>query len=533
VIDSLTPWEQVAFFAALAVIVVNLVWTIWLFRRARGPAGQVDEGEATTDDFTWVFFVPALNEEVTIADSVTRLLDVSCRDRHIVVIDDASDDRTPDVLAALDAPGLVVVRRELPDARVGKASALNDAWRRLPSLLGDVDSERTIVCIVDADGRLDADAPSKVVDHFADPGVGGVQVRVRIYNRQRMLTRAQDIEFGVYGLLYQAARSTVGTAGMGGNGQFNRLAALNDVADEEGPWRHKLTEDQDIGLRMLEAGWRCGHDNRASVEQQGLSNLRRLLRQRTRWSQGNLQAMVHLGSVPGYQLTRRARLDQAWYLLQPVASAVVGVGVLAALVASITRGVELLPEAWMWLAAALVLAFGGVVLGVTARTGRDPQAWLIAVTIGIAYSFYAWLLWPALMRATWRQLRAKGAWAKTEREAITGAPALAAAVQMVQPVLRPISSPLPSTPSRSPSRPANRPTRRPPTESCGNRYRSRGRERDAIRKIGAEPTIPVHQVLWDVIAELPLNERAAAVLRFYGGSLRPALAAQSTLRRVP
>ncbi len=60
---------------------------------------------------------------------------------------------------------------------------------------------------------------------------------------------------------------------------------------------------------------------------------------------------------------------------------------------------------------------------------------------------------------------------------------------------------------------------------CRNRYRSMGRERDAIRRIGAEPSTPIHQVLWDVIAELPLNERAAVVLRFYGGFTQAEIAA--------
>ena len=42
---------------------------------------------------------------------------------------------------------------------------------------------------------------------------------------------------------------------MGGNGQFNRLAALDDVADDAWSWRDRLTEDQDLGLRLIAAGW--------------------------------------------------------------------------------------------------------------------------------------------------------------------------------------------------------------------------------------------------------------------------------------
>ncbi len=46
------------------------------------------------DDFTWVFLVPALNEEIRIADSVARLLEVRCTHRRIVVVDDGSTDST-------------------------------------------------------------------------------------------------------------------------------------------------------------------------------------------------------------------------------------------------------------------------------------------------------------------------------------------------------------------------------------------------------------------------------------------------------
>ena len=97
-----------------------------------------------------------------------------------------------------------------------------------------------------------------------------MQTLVRIYNRHRLLTWFQDIEFSIYGRLFQAGRNRWGTAGMGGNGQYNRLAALDDLADEEGPWRDRLTEDQDLGLRLIAAGWKGKQDLRATVDLEGL-----------------------------------------------------------------------------------------------------------------------------------------------------------------------------------------------------------------------------------------------------------------------
>ena len=75
------------------------------------------------------------------------------------------------------------------------------------------------------------DALPFVAAHFIDPEVGGVQSLVRIYNRGGFLTNMQDLEFAIYGSVYQAGKNREGTAGMGGNGQFNRLSALDSVVE--------------------------------------------------------------------------------------------------------------------------------------------------------------------------------------------------------------------------------------------------------------------------------------------------------------
>ena len=117
---------------------------------------------------------------------------------------------------------------------------------------------------------------------------------------------------------------------MGGNGQFNRLSALDDVADDEGPWRDRLTEDQDLGLRLIAAGWAGRQELRARVDQQGLPGLRRLFRQRTRWSQGNLQAMGLVGAVWRAPIPWWPALELLAYLLMPFWQTIVGVSLVAA-----------------------------------------------------------------------------------------------------------------------------------------------------------------------------------------------------------
>jgi 1,2-diacylglycerol 3-beta-glucosyltransferase len=423
--EGLPMFWRVLFIAAFVVIVVMLAWTTLLFVRAeRARIRPPPVPEDGADGFAWVFLVPALNEELTIRDSVARLRAVPVGRRHIVVIDDGSDDGTPEALASLAGPDVQALRRDPPEARKGKAAALNYAYRRLDGVIGATPRDKVVVVVVDADGRLAPDAPHYAAAHFADERVGGVQSLVRIYNRDRVLTWFQDVEFAVYGFLYQAGRTRWGTAGMGGNGQFNRLSALDEVADHEGPWRDRLTEDQDLGLRLIGAGWHGRQELRAVVEQQGLPGLRRLFRQRTRWSQGNLQAMGLLRVVFEAPVSLVARLDQFTYLLMPFWQAVVGASLVGSLILWATGEVDFWDGGPLWqLAFFYVLGVGGVILGCVARGGpRGLRGILAGLLVAQAYAFYTWLLWPVLVRSTLRQLTDRRGWAKTERERVTLTP---------------------------------------------------------------------------------------------------------------
>jgi cellulose synthase/poly-beta-1,6-N-acetylglucosamine synthase-like glycosyltransferase len=429
--EGLPAWSQVLFYAAFLTILVFLVWTTVLFVFSRKALGsEPDPGTSAADGFLWVFLVPALNESETIADSVSRLLSVEAGVKSIMVIDDGSTDDTADVLAGLGAPELEVLHRLPPDARQGKAAALNAAYRRLDELLAAGrwarPRDRIVVCVVDADGRLDPRAPSYVAPYFEDERVGGVQVLVRIYNRGRPLTWCQDVEFSIYGLLYQAGRTSYGAAGMGGNGQFNRLSALDSVSDDEagGPWRDKLTEDQDLGLRLFEAGWRGGASGGTTVDQQGPAGFRRLLRQRTRWAQGNLQAMSHLGGMARLRRPWLVRLDLIAYLLTPVFQALIGVAFAVSIVFAVFDVAAFWGDTHWWqLLFFLVLGYGGVLLGCIARGARRGlPGILLGILIVPVYAAYSWLIWPVMVRAAIRQLTGRRGWAKTAREPIGSAP---------------------------------------------------------------------------------------------------------------
>lgn len=434
--DGLPMWSVPIFIIAAVIIVSSTTSLLILAVRAARELRKVrrrrpsDDPLANESDYLWVFMVPSLNEETVIADSVGRLSEVQVTHKRILVINDGSDDRTGEILASITAPELTVLTRVAPEARQGKSEALNDAWRYLHRVvLGQGvykgwDPRKVIVTIVDADGRLDPMA-GRVASLFADDRVGGVQSQVRIYNQNSFLTVAQDLEFGVFGTVFQLGRTGWGTANMGGNGQFNRLAALDEIAVEDsqgrvGPWRAgRLTEDQDIGLRLIHAGWRGAQASDVTISQQGLHSLRALYRQRTRWSQGGWQVFdlvgltlrnTHIGFVPKW--------DQFWYLVMPAIQAWVGLSV-ALSVVFLATGISRVPLTVFILVIAYIFTAAPGVIGVLLarrRSGIGP--FLVGLLLAHLYLFYSWLIYPVVYRALFRQIIGSKTWAKTKREAI-------------------------------------------------------------------------------------------------------------------
>jgi cellulose synthase/poly-beta-1,6-N-acetylglucosamine synthase-like glycosyltransferase len=263
------------------------------------------------------FIVPCLNEERVIEESLRNLL--ADPRGTVVVVDDASEDRTARIAASVDRDRVIVLHRELPDARLGKGPALNAGFARVLEdvALRGVPASRVTVCVMDADGRLSDGALDAVLPLFSDERVGGVQLPVRIRRvRGSILTLLQDLEFWGVCAVAQLGRIGCGTVSLGGNGQFTRLSALLELGTK--PWRARLTEDLDLALALATAGWRLTSTPQAYVSQQGLTRLRALINQRTRWYQGHMQAgrwMPRLWS--SRRLSHLSMLEMTLYLLVP------------------------------------------------------------------------------------------------------------------------------------------------------------------------------------------------------------------------
>ena len=402
-------------------------------RRSAGPAAvrSSDAGAETpqtaaaaADVLFFVFLMPCLNEEAVIANSLQRLLAMPGGDFIVLVIDDGSDDSTADVVTAMteEAGGRVrLLRRQPPQARQGKGEALNAAIRYLldAGQLDGRDPDRVIVVVVDADGRMDPDSVRAVTPIFADPEVGAVQIGVRINNRvTSTLARMQDMEFVIYTEVFQRGRRHLGSVGLGGNGQFMRLSAMLSLG--RSPWTRSLTDDLDLGIRMIAAGWRNEYCSTVAVHQQGVVELRRLIRQRSRWFQGHLQSWRLIPLVLR-KAPRRARTDLLYHLTSPAVLLIASLlsasflTSVANAVLEATRGQN--PAGW-WIASTYALTFGPALAFSSVYWARERHEGVGAArTVALAHLYVCYgLMWYAAgWWAVGRTLRGQTGWAKTAR----------------------------------------------------------------------------------------------------------------------
>lgn len=375
----------------------------------------------------WIL-IPALNEEVVVARTVTAALGLRGSAgtlARVLVVDDGSDDSTPQVLAGLRHPRLHVLRRDLPEARQGKGEALNAGYRWLVDRTAaeGVDPARVVVGIIDGDGQGSRNILLEVSRRLHDSAVGAVQCQVRIRNRNRVLGAVQDLEFGAVVNAFQTLRDRLGTVGLGGNGQFTRLSAL--ISFGRAPWSECLVEDLEIGLRLHLSGVQIHYTSRAAVTQQAVVDVRRLTRQRTRWAQGNLQCARYLGQLlTSPSISPPARVEMLHYLLAPWLNAIMMVAlvVLAGTAAAGLLAGDPMPYAPTWRDLAttgqlwlFAMVFPGFVWALVHRWRHGDETLGRLYIAALAYPAFLILGLVATYRAVFRHLTGRQTWAKTER----------------------------------------------------------------------------------------------------------------------
>lgn len=224
--------------------------------------------------------VPAHNEAEVIEATVRALHAQTYPDLEILVIDDASSDDTPAILARLagELPRLRVLSIPPGQGGKGKSRTLNLG---LPHARGEV------IAVYDADNTPEPDALHLLVAALlADPKLAAVNGKVRTRNRDAsLLTRFIALEFMYFQWLYQ-----------GGRWQLRRLSTL--MGTNYVIWHRYLTalggfdeaslvDDTEMSFRLMQAGYGIRWVPFAVTWEQEPDTYPVWFRQRMRWSKGN------------------------------------------------------------------------------------------------------------------------------------------------------------------------------------------------------------------------------------------------------
>jgi biofilm PGA synthesis N-glycosyltransferase PgaC len=332
------PSKVVGALFTLAVISVVAGGTVnvglALMRRSRQR-----ELFATPPDFAGLpvsIVVAAYNEEAVIERTLRSIADSRYPDLEIVVVDDGSTDRTPQIVAELAAADPRI--RLLVQSNAGKSAALN---RGIAQARGE------IIVTLDADTLFTPDTVPNLVRHFAvdDTGtLGAVAGVVKIGNRRNLLTRWQALEYLTQIGVDRAAQDALGAIMIvpGACAAWRKRAIQH-----AGGYSHStLAEDCDLSLTLHRLGYRLEQDDEAVCFTEAPETVRALLKQRMRWMFGNLQAIwKHRDMV--------LRPRYGW----------LGMGILPYAVASIVLPLVFLPFLYV-MAVVTVLGNGaGAVLG--------------------------------------------------------------------------------------------------------------------------------------------------------------------------
>lgn len=234
--------------------------------------------------------VPVWNEEQGITTTIESLLNSSYTRMEILVIDNASNDKTAKTIMDLVIQNIctqsdVPIRKRIPvkylyEGAQGKGNALNTG---LAHATGE------IIVPVDAGCYMPRETIQKFVNHFEDPTVMAAVGNVRIGKTNTLLGVIQYFEF-LFSFYLKKAQSLIHTihSTRGAADAFRRK-----IFSKVGRYSTtNITEDVELSVRMQTAGMRIVYASDALVYTEGAATLQDLMKKRLLWVRGRFETFA-------------------------------------------------------------------------------------------------------------------------------------------------------------------------------------------------------------------------------------------------
>lgn len=224
--------------------------------------------------------IPAHNEEMHIQDTILSILKSKYTKFEVLVMDDASTDKTYEKSLEI-AEKYDNVRVIKLNQNKGKAMALN---------IGALAAKYELLLVIDADAILEPDAIIYLVRHFKyGPRVGAVTGNPRVRNRTNLIEKIQAAEYSsIIGLIKRAQRILGKVFTVSGVVVAFRKSAVFDV----GLWDiDMITDDINITWKLEKKFYDIRYETQALCWTMVPHTLKNLWHQRVRWSQGGFEVL--------------------------------------------------------------------------------------------------------------------------------------------------------------------------------------------------------------------------------------------------
>lgn len=254
--------------------------------------------------------LPAKNEEVGVIVTIQALLKSSYKNLEIIVIDNASTDKTYlNVMSLIKNYKKSIKPFEenieiicLKEKSPGKGYALNK---------GISVAKGEIIISIDADCYVPSDTVQNFVNYFENPQVMAAVGNVKIGNTQSLLGVVQYLEF-LFSFYFKKCDSILGSIYIigGAAGAFRKK-----IFDELGGYSvTNITEDINLTFRIQYAGMKIVYAEDAVVYTEGATDLKGLMKQRLRWKRGRFETFLEYQQM-FFSASNTHKKVLSWFIL--------------------------------------------------------------------------------------------------------------------------------------------------------------------------------------------------------------------------
>lgn len=269
------------------------------------------------DQTSFLILIPAHNEENVLRATIQNIKKLKYNSNlfSIVVVNDNSVDGTGKIALDEDVKLIQTDLQKFPKEGFGKSAGLQYALRELgfEELINKFD----LIMILDADNFVDENLLTELNSQWVGKNKPvAIQSYLDSKNINKLLPLGYAVSYWMMGRFFQLAKYRLGLPNsIGGTG----FVVRTDWLISTGGFNYdSLTEDLEMGIRIIEQGHRVIWNHFAKVYDEKPENLINSMVQRYRWSKGHWSvAMKKIPNLWKLFLTtgKYKYIDQISYLL--------------------------------------------------------------------------------------------------------------------------------------------------------------------------------------------------------------------------